>query len=113
MVKVGNICVGCYSYSMTIYNFYVVTKLTDKSITLEQVEKTQIGGDCFHPRVVPKIDYPNPYTAKCTPTGTKITRRLKAGKNFVGDESNYGIIYIDNPISADQMKTGFQEDHLD
>lgn len=111
MVKVGNICVGHYGYSMEIYNFYVVVKMTDKSITLEKIEKKSIGGDGFRPVVVPDLINKDGEThAKLT--GERITRRLSS-KSYVNDQSGYGIIYIDNPISEERLVKGYQEDYLD
>ena len=112
MVKIGDIYVGHYGYSMEIYNFYVVTKKTAKSVTLSQIEKIQIGGDGFRPVVTPKIEHPDAFTKRVTPTGEVITRRIKDGKNYVADKSGYGVIYLEN-LTDEQIKKGFQEDHLD
>lgn len=112
MVKIGDILVGHYGYSMEIYNFYVVTKQTAKSITLSEIEKKQIGGDGFRPIVTPKINHPDAFTKRVYPTGETITHRIKDGKNYVNDKSGYGIIYLDN-LTEEQITKGFQEDHLD
>lgn len=115
MVEVGNILMGRYGYSMEIYNFYLVTKKTAKTITLQQIEKKQIGGDSFRPVVTPKIEVTqlkngtkNSYYA----AGKVITRRIKDGKNYVNDKSGYGFIYLNN-LTEEQIAKGFQEDHLD
>lgn len=115
MVKIGDILVGHYGYSMEIYNFYVVTKTTAKTVTLQQLEKKQIGGDGFRPVVTPKIEViplKNGTKTRCYVTDKVITRRIKDGKNYVSDKSGYGIIYLDN-LTEEQIAKGFQEDHLD
>lgn len=112
MVKIGDILVGHYGYSMEIYNFYVVTKQTAKSITISEIEKKQIGGDGFRPIVTPKINHPDAFTKRVYPTGETITRRIKEGKNYVADKSGYGIIYLES-LTDTQIAKGYQEDHLD
>lgn len=111
MVKVGDILVGHYGYSMEIYDFYLVTKKTAKTVILQQIEKKQIGGDGFRPVVTPKLEVIGTKT-RCYLTGEVITRRIKDGKNYVNDKSGYGIIYLDN-LTEEQITKGFQEDHLD
>ena len=101
MVKIGDILVGHYGYSMEIYNFYVVTKQTAKSVTLSEIEKKQI-----------KISQLDAFTKRVYPTGETITRRIKEGKNYVADKSGYGIIYLESLTDA-QIAKGYQEDHLD
>lgn len=115
MVKIGDILVGHYGYSMEIYDFYLVTKKTAKTITLQQLEKKQIGGDGFRPIVAPKIEVfhlEDGIRTRCYVTNEVITRRIKDGKNYVNDKSGYGIIYLDN-LTAEQIAKGYQEDHLD
>lgn len=115
MVEVGNILMGHYGYSMEIYNFYLVTKKTAKTVTLQQIEKKQIGGDGFRPVVTPKIEViqlKNGTKIRCYPTDKVITRRIKDGKNYVNDMSGYGLIYLSN-LTEEQIAKGFQEDYLD
>lgn len=111
MVKVGDILVGHYGYSMEIYDFYLVTKKTAKTVILQQIEKKQIGGDGFRPIVTPKLEVIGS-KVRCYLTGEVITRRIKDGKNYVNDKSGYGIIYLDN-LTTEQIAKGYQEDHLD
>lgn len=112
MVKIGDILVGYYGYSMEIYNFYVVTKQTAKSVTLSEIEKKQIGGDGFRPIVTPKINQLDAFTKRVYLIGETITRRIKEGKNYVADKSGYGIIYLES-LTDTQIAKGYQEDHLD
>ena len=107
MVKVGDILVGHYGYSMEIYDFYLVTKKTAKTVILQQIEKKQIGGDGFRPVVTPKLEVIGS-KVRCYLTGEVITRRIKDGKNYVNDKSGYGIIYLDN-LTEEQIAKGFQE----
>lgn len=49
----GTIYCGSYGYDMTIYNFYLVLSHTRKTAMITEIKKEVIGGDAFHPIVVP------------------------------------------------------------
>lgn len=87
-VKVGDIYAECFGYSMILFNFYKVMKVSDKSVWLQELTKkvTEDTTDCFRPYVVagePKPDTP-----------VKCVRRTK----YIGSKWN------GQPL---------QEDHLD
>lgn len=110
MLKIGDICVGHYCYSMEIYNFYMVTKITEKSVTFEKLEKDYIEGG-FQPLVTPKVKYSILGDRLYTPTGCKFTRRLK-GNSSIKDETGYGYIKPEG-ASEEALLKGYREDHLD
>ena len=57
---VGDIIVKSVGYSMVLYDFYVVTNITEKSIFLQKVKKTYHAAttDGFRPLVVPVPEMP-------------------------------------------------------
>ena len=86
--KVGDIIARCYGYSMVLYTFYKVLRLTDKSIIIQeydsQIDKSTTDG--FRPLVIPNFNMPK---------GKPIRKSLKT---YIGN------LWDGKPC---------QEDHLD
>ncbi|MCF0125569.1 MAG: hypothetical protein HUJ68_07425 [Clostridia bacterium] len=114
-VKVGDVCVGYFGYSMSIYDFFRVTKITDKSISFEKLKKSAlVGSDCFRPKVVPTYTFENGNIRFYPDTRTeKFSRRLSTiHYNCVNGTSRFESITLE-PMPLEKLRTGYQEDHLD
>jgi len=58
--NVDDVIAKCYGYSMVLYSFYKVVRVTDKSIFLQEYDSKfhPSTRDCFRPLVVPDFDRP-------------------------------------------------------
>lgn len=58
--KPGDIIARCYGYSMILYSFFKVVRVSDKSIFLQEYESKihPDTDDGFRPLVVPDLDKP-------------------------------------------------------
>lgn len=52
-IKVGDIISKMYGYSMTVYKFYRVERITGRSMFLQEIGKTIVDGDYMTPKVIP------------------------------------------------------------
>jgi hypothetical protein len=98
-MKVGDILVSCWGYSMTLYDFFKVVKMTDKSATLVHLESTKVGGDGWNPIVAPT-------DVVCTRHWSKpFTRRLTNDGKAVspGNGRTYATVYNGEECREDHM----------
>lgn len=96
-IKVGDVFVDSWGYSMVLYDFYKVIGKTTASLKLQKLQKNRIGGDGWNPRVVPSD----------VPDGKPITKRFNNGSVKI-DDYNYMFFY--NPVTGNE---NFTEDYND
>ena len=58
-VKVGDVLAGSWGYSMTLWSFVKVIKVTPKQVVLQELKSQALEGPEYHRRVVP-LDQPDP-----------------------------------------------------
>ena len=94
LYKNGDVYAGTWGYSMVLAKFAVIVGLTPKSIKFQIVGNKKVGGDNFHPEVIPDFS-----------KKTKIvTVRIPKDQKYIKVDGCYMEKWNGKPI---------QEDHLD
>jgi hypothetical protein len=57
--NVGDILVENFGYSMILYRFYKVTRVTPKFVQIHELDKVYVGGDDYRPLVAPTDNLSN------------------------------------------------------
>jgi len=58
-VKVGDKLAGSWGYSMTLWFFGEVVKVTPKQVVVQEVQHSSLGGKPWEEKVVPMWDLPD------------------------------------------------------
>jgi len=71
-VKEGDVVAGSWGYSMTLWSFFKVKKVTPKQVVLDELKNETLGGEMWNMKVRPTNIIDNrmggPYRVKNDPT---------------------------------------------
>jgi len=98
-VKVGDILAGRWGYSMVLYAFYEVEKVTEKQVALRELNKRSLGGEQWSERVEPVLG--------STYDKRKFRVRNDITKDYLWDSKLRSLIYPYDPNRE------YIENHMD
>jgi len=96
-LKPGDILVECWGYSMILYTFYKVLKVTDKSVWLQELTSVETGSDTYMRCWCTPTETPMFYNGEPAKAMQKILRHDAKGVAYVKTEHSTAILWDGKP----------------
>lgn len=111
-VKVGDIFVLSFGYSMTLYDFFQVVSITESSARIVEIVPECVGGDGYNPQL--KAELGKKYPVRANSQWIKDQEKGDIRRTSISTWGNQKMVRIDKNHHAYEYKGEIlEEDHWD